>query len=279
MISRKLGSYGLSRLAQSAVILSFATVFAGCSTFSGVDEVTQEVGPAADGIVILKDRKNDIDDETDAEKKRQMRNDLQDQILRLSQTACNDYLRKITQVDTGRKLFFNSISMIAGGVAPLFSSGATEALAVTSGLATGANAEITQTVFQQTALILVEGAIIKSREARLDEIKQLQSKPMKDYGVEAALRDASDFHHLCALRRGFEELQKKNQLTIPSKQRLESELTTVKSERANARAMLLKGENGDGVALTSAQKNELDAEAKRLEIREEEIKSLLPYAR
>lgn len=265
--------------ARGVVMMSFVAMIAGCSTFTGVGDVTQEVGPAADGVVVLKDRKDKIEAESNAEKQRQMRNDLQDQILRLSQDACNDYLRKITQYDTGRKLFFNSISMIAGGVAPLFSAGTTESLAVASGLATGANAEITQTVFQQTAMILVEGAIIKSRETRLDDIKQLQSKPIKDYGVEAALRDAGDFHHLCALRRGFEELQAKNQLTTPSAQALNSEMETVKTELTAAKTMLMTGRNAAGGSLTAAQTNQLDKDVKDLEIRQQQIRSLLPYAR
>jgi len=152
------------RFSQGALFLLASVVLSACGTFSGVDSVTRDSGTKKPGepIVILETRKAAIDAESDAAKQRQMRNELQNQIIRLSDDACERYVRGITQWDTGRKLFFNSVSIIAGGVAPLFSSGTTESLAVASGLSTSFNAEISATVFQQLAFNAVESAINKS---------------------------------------------------------------------------------------------------------------------
>lgn len=229
------------RLTQVAISLGLCAVLSACGTFAGVDSVTKEAGKKndpADPIVVLAPRKATIDAETDATKQQQLRNDLQNQIIRLSDKVCDDYLRGITQWDTGRKLFFNSISIVAGAAAPLFSSGATESLAVASGLATAANAEISSTVFQQLAFSLVESAIKKSRADRLNDFIELQKKTFGDYGVEAALRDVGDYHQRCALRRGLEILTAKNQSTAPSKVVLETELENVRQIIATSRVAL-----------------------------------------
>lgn len=206
-----------------------------------------------------------------------MRNDLQNQIIRLSDDACNSYLRGITRLDIQRKLFFNSISIIAGGVAPLFSSGTTESLAVASGLATAANAEITSTVFKQLAFNVVESAIRKNRKDRRDDFEEFQKRPISEYGVEAALRDAGDYHQRCALRRGIEVLAAKNQLPAPSKVALESELEKVREFITTARVALSGTATVD--ALTGDARKTTDNELKRAIIRESEIRALLPYAR
>lgn len=309
------------RLARGVPLFLASVVLSACATFSGVDSVTRETASTTpvDPVVTLDTRKSAIDGESDAAKQQQMRNDLQNQIFRLSDDACNVYLRGVTQWDKGRTLFLNSISIIAGGVAPLFSSGATESLAVVSGLATAANAEISSTVFQQLSFNLVESAIIKSRKDRRADFEQFQKKPLAEYGVEAALRDAGEYHQLCALRRGLETLAAKNQFDAPSKVVLESDLEKL---QANITAFRVALEGTPAVAtipavaaipavpavpagpgtpaiaavpavpgtpaipakamippLAGDARNTVDNELKRAIIEEARIKALLPYAR
>ena len=224
----------------------------------------------------LKSRKKAIYDEPDTNKQKNMRNELQNQIIRLSDNACDVYLRGIVKFDATRKLFFNSVSIIAGGVAPLFGDGTTESLAVASGLATAANAEITATVFQQQAVNLVENAITNSRKSRADEIIELQKKNIADYGVEAALRDVGKYHQLCALRRGLEFLASKSATAAPSKTLLNDKLGKVEEKIAAARTALAG--TSAVAALTGDRKERTKDDLQALLVEQARIKALLPYA-
>jgi hypothetical protein len=260
-------------LARISLFFSVGVLLAGCGTFSGVDPVTKEKVQSDEHMVILETEKNTINAATTAADKKRLRNELQNQIIRLSDNACDVYLRGITKWDASRKLFFNSISIIAGGVAPLFSSGVTESLAVTSGLSTAANAEISSTVFQQLAVNLVESAIVKSRETRRSEIQKKQERAIAEYGVEAALRDSGNYHQLCALRRGLEILQAKNQFVAPSKVDLEKELKAVDARIIAADRAL------SNVSLTGAAREHQELELREAKIRRANLKALEPYAR
>jgi len=263
------------RFSQGALLLLASVVLSACETFSGVVPVTREAGIKKPGelIVILETRKTAIGVEPNAATQKLMRNELQNQIIQLSDMACDNYLRGITQWDAGRKLFFNSISIIAGGVAPLFSTGATESLAVASGLSTAANAEISSTVFQHLAFNLVESAIKKSRKDRRADFEEIRKRPLTEYGVEAALVDAGEYHQRCAIRRGLEILAAKNQATAPSKVALESELEIARDKITTARAALKVA------ALTGDSRKAVENALKEATIDEARIKALLPYAR
>ena len=81
------------RFSQGALLLLASVVLTACGTFSGVDPVTRETGIKKPGelIVILETRKAAIDTELDAAKQQQMRNELQNQIIRLSDVACDGW--------------------------------------------------------------------------------------------------------------------------------------------------------------------------------------------
>jgi len=158
-------------------------------------------------------------------------------------------------------------------VAPLFSTGATESLAVASGLSTAANAEISSTVFQHLAFNLVESAIKKSRKDRRADFEEIRKRPLTEYGVEAALVDAGEYHQRCAIRRGLEILAAKNQATAPSKVALESELEIARDKITTARAAL------EVAALTGDSRKAVENALKEATIDEARIKALLPYAR
>lgn len=241
-------------------------MIAGCARFQGVAAVTSE---QQDEVLVI----NVDEEKTKVGSDRSKRNDFQMLVIRKSNIACNKYTRRLSQFDIGRNLFFKSVSIISGSVAPILSGTGTEALAVLSGTSTAINAEITADVFQNQMFVLVHKAIGNARKEKLQEIRAKHSQSVADYGVEDSLTDADQYHALCSLRTGIGRLVEQNEIVQPSKEELNTEKTAILE-----RITTLRGQR-NAAGITQRDKALVDRLLNQEIVRLEQVRALLPFAK
>lgn len=134
---------------------------------------------------------------------KERRNDVQERILAASVQRCGQYKSFIKSIDSRSNFALGTLTTAVGGAGAIF-SGVSSALSATAAAISGIRAEFNQNYFaNQTIQVLTTG--METRRAALYEaILDCQKLDYKDYPVQAAVKDAMEYHASCSLITGLE---------------------------------------------------------------------------
>ncbi len=135
------------------------------------------------------------------------RNEIQDQLILASQQSCNFYKDHLRRLESYKSFFLGTLTTVLGGASAIVTgAGGARALGGAAGITSGINAEFDQAFFKNLAIHVITPGIDSRRDKKLKEIrKNRKNKTIKQYNVQAAIRDALDYHNQCTLNTGMEE--------------------------------------------------------------------------
>jgi hypothetical protein len=138
---------------------------------------------------------------------RMRRNRVQERILAASNQRCNIFKTYLQRLHANSNFFFGAASTIAGGVGSIVTGVNTaRALAGVAGILSGVRSELNQDYFSNLGVgVINDGIEARRREIYKQIAEQGQSKPIEDYSVEAAIKDAIFYHGQCSIVAGLQE--------------------------------------------------------------------------
>ncbi len=145
--------------------------------------------------------------DTPENKKKLNRNRIQERILAASQERCEEYVQFIDKQDANTNLWLGSLTTLTGGLGAIFTPVSTvRALSGTAAILNGGRAEFNETYFASKTIEVIRGGIESRRNELYTTIKTNQEKEISNYTVEAAIKDAVQFHGACSLSAGLEKI-------------------------------------------------------------------------
>jgi len=134
------------------------------------------------------------------------RNMVQERILAASVQRCGNYVRFLKQFYTEIGFSLGSLATTLAGVGVIVTpANAARALSGAAGITTGVNAEFQQQFFSKLAMQVITKGIEARRTALYKAIEGRQAREISQYTVEAAVKDALEYHNACTLLTGLEE--------------------------------------------------------------------------
>ena len=131
------------------------------------------------------------------------RNRVQERILAASVDRCGEYKNFLKQLDAETNFFLGTLTTAIAGAGAI-ATGASEILSGTAAIFSGVRSEFNSEYFQRQTIQVITNGIDAKQNAVYTEIKNKQGLPLKDYPVEAAIKDADKFHASCSLIAGLE---------------------------------------------------------------------------
>jgi len=133
-----------------------------------------------------------------------MRNLFQDEILTRSEAMCRKHLSDVaaTSATVNTTLGFGTLlsatlgAVVTGEAAVRYLSGG-------ASLLSGSQNLVSREVYREFVVPAIARAIDDERRKRLIEIRVEQGKPLNEYTVARALRDAVDYHESCSFSHGL----------------------------------------------------------------------------
>jgi hypothetical protein len=177
----------------------------------------------------------------------------------------------LNQFDSETGFFLGSLTTaLAGAGAIVTPATAARVLAGTAGITSGINAEMTAKFFFQKTIQVLTNAFHVRRKKIYREIADRQNKGINEYPVEAAVKDALEYHGACSLIAGLEEAALSvERAQNPGLEELENVVDKVDKIRKKVEAWNPKKEekgakNGEGKVKKDGKKG--DEQAKKEEM-------------
>lgn len=134
------------------------------------------------------------------------RNRVQERILASSAQRCSAYTRFLKQFESEVGFSLGAIATALAGVGAIFTPATTvRALSGAAAITSGVNAEFSEKLFARLTIQVITKAIDARRSEIYKGIAGKQDKSIKEYPVEAAVKDALYYHGACSLLAGLEE--------------------------------------------------------------------------
>lgn len=134
------------------------------------------------------------------------RNSIQERILSASVQRCGEYKNFLKQFESGTNFFLGSMTTAVAGAGAIFTGLDTvRALSGTAAIISGVRAEFNEDYFSnQTVQVLTNGFESK-RDEFYEKILNRRNQSITRYPVEAAIKDAIEYHASCSLIAGLEQ--------------------------------------------------------------------------
>jgi hypothetical protein len=134
------------------------------------------------------------------------RNRVQERILASSTQRCAAYTRFLKQFESEVGFTLGAITTALAGAGAIFTPATTvRALSGAAAITSGVNAEFSEKLFARLTIQVITKAIDARRGEIYKGIAEKQGKPIKEYPVEAAVKDTLYYHGACSLLSGLEE--------------------------------------------------------------------------
>jgi hypothetical protein len=135
----------------------------------------------------------------------QRRNRVQERLLAASAQRCAAYKQFVKQQDSEMGFGLAAIATALAGAGAIVSGFATQALAGSAAVVSGVNAEYQEKFFSRLAIQVITKGIDTRRERLYEAMLKRQREDLTVYPVEAAIKDALEYHGACSLVVGLEE--------------------------------------------------------------------------
>jgi hypothetical protein len=135
------------------------------------------------------------------------RNSVQAALLAASDQRCSTYIKYLQRQASNGNFFLGSLATLAGGVGAIVTGADTaRALAGVAGIFSGVRAEYNQDYFANLSVhVIWHGIDVHRREIYQQIQRDGQTKSIRDYPVEAAIKDALYYHGECSLVAGLDQ--------------------------------------------------------------------------
>ena len=134
------------------------------------------------------------------------RNRVQERILAASNQRCGEYKKFLKQLDAETNFLLGSLTTALAGAGAIFTAASTvRALSGSASIISGVRAEFNTDYFaNQTIQVLTTGFEVKRRRLYKAMVNRRRNG-LTTYPVEAAIKDAVEYHMNCTLIAGLEE--------------------------------------------------------------------------
>jgi hypothetical protein len=136
----------------------------------------------------------------------QRRNRIQDRLLAASEQRCNLFKNYLKRVETYQSTTFGILTTVLAGAGAIATGTVnSRAFAGLAGITSGMGAELKEGFFSNLASQVITPGIDLRREKILKEINDKRNSNIRQYTVEAAIRDVALYHGACNINVGLEE--------------------------------------------------------------------------
>jgi hypothetical protein len=206
------------------------------------------------------------------------RNRVQERILGASTQRCAAYTRFLKQFESEVGFGLGAIATALAGAGAIFTPATTvRALSGAAAITSGVNAEFDEKLFARLTIQVITKAIDSRRSEIYKGIAEKQGKLIKDYPVEAAVKDALYYHGACSLLSGLEQaaasIERADDPGIKRLKNIFAEITDARLASENLTA--LAGGNDNDVVLPLATFNKAGDARDRLTGIEKELKAVM----
>lgn len=140
------------------------------------------------------------------DRKKLMRNRVQDRIIAASIQRCNEFKRALQKYEGDVNFLLGSLTTALAGAGSIFTGASTaRALSGIAGISSGLRAEFNSDYFKNLSIEVVTKGITARRERLMEEMGERKMKPLAEYTTLAAIGDALKFHGSCTVIAGLEE--------------------------------------------------------------------------
>ena len=135
----------------------------------------------------------------------QRRNRVQERLLAASVQRCGEYKKFLKQLEGETNWLLGSITTAAAGVGAIVTGvNAARAFAGIAAIFSGVRAEFNESLFQRLTIQVITEGFESRRRAAYEKIQLRQREPLATYPVEAAIKEALEYHASCSLIAGLE---------------------------------------------------------------------------
>ena len=134
------------------------------------------------------------------------RNSIQERILSASVQRCGEYKNFLKQFDSGTNFFLGSLTTAIAGAGAIFTSLDTvRALSGTAAIISGVRSEFNEDYFSNQTVHVLTNGFESKRDEFYEKILNRRNQSITQYPVEAAIKDAIEYHAGCSLVAGLEQ--------------------------------------------------------------------------
>jgi len=134
------------------------------------------------------------------------RNSIQERILSASVQRCGEYKNFLKQFDSGTNFFLGSLTTAIAGAGAIFTSLDTvRALSGTAAIISGVRSEFNEDYFSNQTVHVLTNGFESKRDEFYEKILNRRNQSITQYPVEAAIKDAIEYHASCSLVAGLEQ--------------------------------------------------------------------------
>jgi hypothetical protein len=194
-----IGEKMIARILIFAVGLNLS----GCASFMGNELAGQWRVNAISREEVKEEKENgidkvDLDAGIKAASDEQKRNDLQNKLIRLSDTVCEQHKGNVIANGSLNNFMLSVPATALSAVSSIVTGAAARNYAVASTILGTTRAQYNADIYYGVIAPAIVREIAKDRTAQLSKILPNQSLGLKEYGAEAAVRDALDYHYRCS---------------------------------------------------------------------------------
>lgn len=165
------------------------------------------------------------------------RNRVCEYMIYLSDQICGKHKAEIYANAAALQTGFSGLGTILGGLGAIVTGEtATRALAGSAGIASGLGSNINENIYGNFLAPAIVAQIDRQRDAKLLEIRSLETKPLAQYPFDAMVRDVNAYHESCSFYAGVSGLtgEKKR---LPTQEELIGRMQVLRQQmRANDEA-------------------------------------------
>ena len=134
------------------------------------------------------------------------RNSVQERILSASDQRCGEYKNYIKGLDARLNTGFGVVTTVLAGAGAIFTPASTaRALSGAAAIVAGSRAEFNQNYFANRTIQVLAQGFDTRRDRLYNKIIDRQKFDLSQYPVEAAVKDAVQYHTQCSLIAGLQE--------------------------------------------------------------------------
>lgn len=169
--------------------------------FDPEDKVRGKIDGWDHGYAIFQKNYGNLPDD----RARGLRNAIQERILHASEQRCGDYKTFLKRFDADSNILFGWLTTaMAGAGAIAIPANTARTLSGLAAIFSGFRAEVNEAYFNKLTVQVITQGIESKRAEIYRNILERRKTGLIDYPVQAALRDAAQYHYNCSLVSGLE---------------------------------------------------------------------------
>jgi hypothetical protein len=148
-----------------------------------------------------------MDTSPNADRKKEIRNDVVGWLIHASDERCGLYLETLNETDRETSVFFTGLATILGGLGAIFTPATTvRALSGAAGISAGVGSNWSNSAFLAQSQQAIAKAIRSRRATIRDEVRNRFGEEVNAWPLSSAASDVQRYHDSCSLPGAFAEI-------------------------------------------------------------------------